>query len=164
MICTCTVHVLECTTNLYAHTHTHTQLSISRKISSTGSGSVDDIILATSYSNKDFQFGSKRASAYTEAFIDAITAPNPTKLITPDRSRQRRVSAPNTSGFRGTRLTSNGSNLEEVFEEHPATMSTPLMLENAVPMSYSADDLHQLQDDADKVGPSTWKKYGVAAL
>ena len=128
---------------------------------------MDDIILATSYSNQGYTFGSKRASAYTEAFIDAITAPNPTKILTSDRNRQRRVSAPNTNTVgvgRTTRLTSNGSVLDQVFEEIPSTLATPLMLENAVPMSYSADDLHQLNDDADKVGPSKWKKYGMAAL
>lgn len=147
------------------HAHTHIQLSISRKISSTGSGSVDDIILATSHSGQDFTFGSKRASAYTEAFIDAITAPNPTKIVTVEHSRQRRVSAPDTAPRRSSRLPSNSSGLDQVFEETASSaINTPMLLENAVPMSYSADDLHQISDDADKIGPSKWKKYGMAAL
>ncbi len=40
---------------------------------------------------------------------------------------------------------------------------SPVSIDSTIPMSYSADDLQQLQEDADALGPSKWKKYGIAA-
>ena len=36
-------------------------------------------------------------------------------------------------------------------------------MEGGMPMSYSADDMQQLMEDADNIGPSKWKKFGLAA-
>ena len=40
---------------------------------------------------------------------------------------------------------------------------SPVSIDSTMPMSYSADDLKQLQEDADALGPSKWKKFGIAA-
>ncbi len=39
----------------------------------------------------------------------------------------------------------------------------PLAMDSTMPMSYSADDMKELMYDADNVGPSKWKKFGIAA-
>lgn len=131
-------------------------------MSSTGSSSLDDIFLASSASDSDLTFGeNKRRSAYTEAFIDAITAPQPSKF-----NPQRRVSAPGPPLIAvSPQPKNNGSQLENVSErDEPAHgQYNPVTFESTMPMSYSADDLQQLQYDADNVGPSKWKKFGIAA-
>ena len=143
--------------------HTLLQLSISRKMGSTGSSSLDDIFLASSASDSDLTCGeNKRRSAYTEAFIDAITAPQATKA---KFNPQRRVSAPGPPVIAVNPVNKNGSGLENVSERgEPAHgQYNPVTFESTMPMSYSADDLQQLQYDAEKVGPSKWKKFGIAA-
>ena len=91
-------------------------------------------------------------SAYTEAFIDTITAPVSDKIDVQDHQRVRRAS------------------LDQVFEEGSGDMGvigggilSPVSIDSTMPMSYSADDLKQLQEDADALGPSKWKKFGIAA-
>lgn len=150
--------VSPCLPQRYARRH----LSISRKLSSSAgtSGSLDDIFVTTSSSSAV----SKRSSAYTDAFIDAITAPDPSKILTPSDPwlKHRRVSAPAppkmAAGLRG-RPPLNG-----VFEESELVVKNPMVaLDSMMPMSYSADDMQQLMEDADTVGPSKWKKFGFAA-
>ena len=54
--------------------------------------------------------------------------------------------------------------LNGVFEEGEVVVKNPMVaLDSMMPMSYSADDMQQLMDDADTVGPSKWKKFGFAA-
>lgn len=103
-------------------------------------------------------------SAYTEAFIDTITAPVPQKVALQDRSR--RISAPINPPYQK----SASSGLDQVFEDGGGVggvvgggLLSPVSIDNTIPMSYSADDLQQLQEDADSLGPSKWKKYGIAA-
>ena len=58
---------------------------------------------------------------------------------------------------------SSGGSLEQVFElEEGGEMQLPILDESisGVPMSYSADDLTQLQENADLVQPSKWKHLG----
>ena len=124
-------------------------MSISRKLSTNnGSSSLDDIFLATSISDSGIADG-QRHSMHTEAFIDALVSPDPNKGM-------RRVSAPGPPSGGAEKFVQNDV-IPEV-EKYPS----PLMLDS-VPMSYSADDLNQLLHDADKIGPSKWKKYGLAA-
>ena len=138
-------------------------------MSGPSSGSLDDIFLATSSSTPNFLADNKRRSAYTEAFIDTITAPVPENLALKDQhQRLRRVSAPSNPPYHKS-VSSGNASLDLVFEEGggataaKTSILSPVSIENMVPMSYSADDLSQLQDDAECVGPSKWKKYGIAA-
>lgn len=108
----------------------------------------------------------KRSSAYTEAFIDALISPDPNKAVAND-FRQRRVSAPDATGPVYTRKPSvqpDVSSLEESAEDNNLPLPQKMVsVDGSIPMSYSADDLQQLMDDADCIGPSKWKKFGVAA-
>lgn len=138
-------------------THARTQLSISRKLSSNnGSSSLDDIFLASSASDSNIQGESQRRSVYTEAFIDALTAPDPSK--TNFNQGVRRVSAPGPP---------SGVGRGQQFVVQPEAVIPEIErfspLSSDMPMSYSADDLKQLLYDADSVGPSKWKKFGIAA-
>ncbi len=147
-------------TYTHTHTHIHKQLSISRKLSSNnGSSSLDDIFLASSASDSNIQGESQRRSVYTEAFIDALTAPDPTK--TNFIQGIRRVSAP------GPPTTITGEKQQFSIKEEQVIPENdrfnPLTSDGCMPMSYSADDLKQLLYDADSVGPSKWKKFGIAA-
>ena len=108
-------------------------------------------------------------SAYTEAFIDTITAPVSEKFGVSDQQRVRRVSAPINPPYHKSGSSGNTS-LDQVFEEggiggggDKGGILSPVSIDNTMPMSYSADDLQQLQEDADALGPSKWKKYGIAA-
>ena len=86
----------------------------------------------------------------------------------PDQQRMRRVSAPINPPYRKSGSSGNSS-LDQVFEEGGGGVGdkggvlNPVSIDNTIPMSYSADDLKQLQEDADALGPSKWKKYGIAA-
>ena len=85
----------------------------------------------------------------------------------PDQQRMRRVSAPINPPYRKPGSSGNSS-LDQVFEEgggcgDKGGVLNPISIDNTIPMSYSADDLKQLQEDADALGPSKWKKYGIAA-
>ena len=135
----------------------HSQLSISRKMSSSNAtGSLDDLFLASSPSMEN-----KRASAYTEAFIEALTAPDPNNVQL-DRMRQRRVSAP-TSRILPGKMNLKGS-LDQVFEETEAVESTTaevsgkVALDIGLPTSYSYDDIAQLKEDAELVAPPKWAR------
>ena len=122
----------------------------------------------------------KRKSAYTEAFIDSLMAPDPSKVMggattttgdkvenkeVDSRIRQRRVSAPDPPSHpMMSRDSTTTMPLDEISEAgHFPMGGYGGGLEGAVPMSYSADDLHQLMEDADAIGPSKWKKFGLAA-
>ncbi len=101
---------------------------------------------------------SQRRSVYTEAFIDALTAPEQGK--TNFSQGVRRVSAPGpppTLGTGGQFVVENEHVIPEI------ERFSPLASDTSMPMSYSADDLNQLLYDADRVGPSKWKKFGIAA-
>jgi hypothetical protein len=83
----------------------------------------------------------------------------------------RRVSAPINPPYRKSGSSGNFS-LDQVFEEggiggggggDKAGLLSPVSVDSTIPMSYSADDLKQLQEDADSLGPSKWKKYGITA-
>ena len=137
-------------------------------MSGPSSGSLDDLFLSTSSSTPNFLAENKRRSAYTEAFIDTITAPVSQRAgtVQDQHQRFRRTSAPVNQPFRSS--LSGNTSLDQVFEEEGGAPAGSVVLnqvcvDNTIPMSYSADDLSQLQDDADAVGPSKWKKYGVAA-
>ena len=84
----------------------------------------------------------------------------------PDQQRVRRVSAPINPPYRKSGSSGNSS-LDQVFEEggggDKGGLLSPVSVDSTIPMSYSADDLKQLQEDADSLGPSKWKKYGIAA-
>jgi len=148
---------------------TKRQLSISRKLSTSAgsSASLDDLFLVTSSSSHDSSFRNRK-SAYTEAFIDAITSPNPQQPLSQERMRYRRVSAPTPAQSMGRKIRnasqgSSGGSLEQVFElEEGGETQLPILDESisGVPMSYSADDLTQLQENADLVQPSKWKHLG----
>ena len=160
------------------------QLSISRKMSAVGvSSSMDNIFITSSSPNAATPFGveTKRNSAYTEAFIDSLMSPGPSKMTGAEATfRQRRVSAPDTPVHdRPMRLRESApSPLTHINEVHhippPLPLESPLVadssnyapglgMEVGMPMSYSADDLQQLIEDADDIGPSKWKKFGIAA-
>ena len=132
------------------------QLSISRKMSSSGStGSLDDLYLASSPSKE-----SKRTSAYTEAFIEALTAPDLNNLEL-DRMRHRRVSAPTARILPG-KIAQQGS-LDQVFEETDLVESEvgvaeKINLEIGLPTSYSFDDIAQLKEDAAMAAPLKWTR------
>ena len=134
-------------------------------MSGPSSGSLDDLFLATSASSPNFLAGEKkRRSAYTEAFIDTITAPEAGKIAMQERQRVRRVSAPANNAYRKS-VSSGNASLDQVFEEEVemSAVMSPVSIDTTMPMSYSADDLKQLQEDADAIGPSKWKKFGIAA-
>ena len=62
--------------------------------------------------------------------------------------------------FRNASQGSSGGSLEQVFEmDEGGGSQLPILDESmsGVPMSYSADDLTQLQEDADLIQPSKWK-------
>ena len=87
----------------------------------------------------------------------------------PDQQRVRRVSAPINPPYHKSGSSGNSS-LDQVFEEgggggggDKGGLLSPVSVDGTIPMSYSADDLKQLQEDADSLGPSKWKKYGIAA-
>ncbi len=118
----------------------------------------------------------KRNSAYTEAFIDSLMAPDPKKVIghaagtggcadTESHFRQRRVSAPDppTPTTKSRDSTTTTPQLEDIREGAIPMVGFGGGLEGGIPMSYSADDLQQLMEDADSIGPSKWKKFGLAA-
>ena len=123
-------------------------------MSGPNSGSLDDIFLCTSASTPNFHPDRKRRSAYTEAFIETITAP----------VAERRISVPLSDPYQ--KCSSGNTSVDQVFEENVppgALIMSPVSVDSTLPMSYSADDLTQLQEDADAVGPSKWKKFGIAA-
>lgn len=129
---------------------------------------MDDIFLACGTSpvrKNPFVVETKRNSAYTEAFIDALTSPNPEKVL-PNEIRSRRISAPeSTTELVISSPKSNISQLENISEDEmikPSIAYTSTM-DIGVPMSYSADDLQQLMEESDSIGPSKWKKFGIAA-
>ncbi len=120
-------------------------MSISRsKLGSiASSASLDDLFLAT-------QSPPPKPSAYTEAFIDALIAP--TGGV---ETRHRRVSAPNSTPpnlSKGLRQTS----LVDVFEEE-VIKTAPIPPEPGMSLSYSADDMSQLEEDAEQLGKSRWR-------
>lgn len=132
---------------------TKRQLSISHhKLSSNGSSSLDDIFRASSDSGI---LEGQRRSVYTEGLIDALIAPDPSKVNF--HHNARRVSAPGPPSGVGEKFVVKDDMIPEV-EKYGS-----LLLESSMPMSYSADDLNQLLFDADQVGPSKWKKFGIAA-
>ena len=134
--------------------YAHTQLSISRKMSSgRSSGSLDDLYLGLCSNGPKAE--PKRRSAYTEAFIEALVTPNAEKMD--EKLRHRRVSAPTASG-RVAGIRREGS-LEDVFEEEIHVMQS--VLEPGMSMSYSADDLKQLQEDASLIGSSKYSRFGT---
>ena len=146
-------------THTTPHTHTtHTQLSISRKLSSNnGSSSLDDLFLASSSSDPTVIGQGQRRSVYTEAFIDALTTPGPNKTHFQQQGI-RRVSAPGPPTGTGGEHLEIQESIPEVERFGPLAMDS-----STIPMSYSADDMKELLYDADNLGPSKWKKFGIAA-
>ena len=123
-----------------------------------GSSSLDDIFLSCGNSSD-----TKRNSAYTEAFIDSLMSPEPDKILA-DELRQRRVSAPPSSLQAFTKPFD--SVLENIDEDEVGVTGFHAHssgIDASLPMSYSADDLQQLMEDANAIGSSKWKKFGIAA-
>ncbi|XP_064406402.1 regulator of G-protein signaling 7-like [Halichondria panicea] len=138
--------------------YTKRQLSISRKLSSNnGSSSLDDLFLASSSSDPTVIGQGQRRSVYTEAFIDALTTPGPNKTHFQQQGI-RRVSAPGPPTGTGGEHLEIQESIPEVERFGPLAMDS-----STIPMSYSADDMKELLYDADNLGPSKWKKFGIAA-
>lgn len=137
--------------------YTKRQLSISRKLSSSNAtGSLDDLFLASSPSTE-----SKRISAYTEAFIETLTAPDPGGMQL-DHVRHRRVSAPLAHILPGKPKQLQGS-LDQVFEEDSIEATTvevtgKVAIDIGLPTSYSYDDIAQLKEDAELVAAPKWAR------
>lgn len=108
------------------------------------SSSLDDLFLATNST-------SPQRAACTDAFIDALIAPT-------KETRHRRVSAPNTTPFSPKGV--KGQPLGEVFEEEKHERPMPTPPEHGMSVSYSADDMTQLAEDAEKLDLSRWKGAG----
>ncbi len=152
-----------------------------------GSSSLDNIFLACggpvggggggggsggapNTSTNMFGVEDKRSSAYTEAFIDALVSPNPNKVLDAPDMRVRRVSAPEPSDIDIVQqqkfLGEQAAALDNIHEDKLPPLGFEYNcggMDSNMPMSYSADDLQQLMEDADTIGPSKWKKFGLAA-